>query len=433
MNSAPAVGSLSSAPAELPARRRGKLRVVAGWLLVPVAVLLAVLAGVAAALGTAALVPQAPVFLGVGALAVLAVGYGLGRLAGVLVRARYGRRLAVVLALGTAVGTAAVLATTVLTPLPAPVGLVGDPRGPGEVWQLPTGSEIVYDRVAAVGPARATPVLLLHGGPGTPGSGPGSTGDALAAQGFDVYAYDQVGAGRSERLADPREYTVARHVADLEAVREQIGAEQVVLVGTSWGAVLAAEYLAARPERVARVVLLAPGPLYDPARADRDRSDQWDGLSPERRAAADALLEHPRVIAWSLLQQVDPRAAHALVPDAELDGRLTEVLRELAAAGVGTCAPHPAMEYRAGTPGFYVNQVTAADLLVRPDPRPALRDLAVPALVLRGECDWIAPDVAAEYVDLLGAAFLEVPGAGHLVRARQPTFVDAALVEFLTR
>lgn len=413
-------------------RRRG-LRVVAGWLLVPVAVVLAVLAGVAATLATAAVVPRVPVFLGVGALAVLGVGYGLGRLAGVLARVRHGRRLAVLVALGTAAGTAAVLATTVLTPLPTPAGPAGDPRGPGEVWHLPTGSDIVYDRVPAIGPALSTPVLLLHGGPGTPGSGPGSTGAALAAEGFDVYAYDQVGAGRSERLADPREYTVARHVADLEAVREQIGAERVVLVGTSWGAVLAAEYLASHPERVARMGLLAPGPLYEPERADRHRSDQWDGLSPQRRAAADALLDDPRVVAWSLLQQVDPRAAHDLVSDAELDGRLTAVLRELAAAGVGTCAPHPALVYRAGTPGFYVNQATSADLLVRPDPRPALRDLDVPALVLRGECDWIAPEVAAEYVDLLGAQFLEVPGAGHLVRAGQPGFVDAALVEFLTR
>jgi pimeloyl-ACP methyl ester carboxylesterase len=69
-----------------------------------------------------------------------------------------------------------------------------------------------------------------------------------ALAGFDVYAYDQIGAGRSARLADVKAYTVARHVADLEAIRTTIGAEKIVLIGNSWGGTLAANYLAAHPE-----------------------------------------------------------------------------------------------------------------------------------------------------------------------------------------
>jgi alpha-beta hydrolase superfamily lysophospholipase len=47
---------------------------------------------------------------------------------------------------------------------------------------------------------------------------------ALAQEGFGVYVYDQVGRGRSERLDDPRGYTLERDVADLEAIRHAAGA-----------------------------------------------------------------------------------------------------------------------------------------------------------------------------------------------------------------
>ncbi|MGW4962883.1 alpha/beta fold hydrolase [Nonomuraea sp. NPDC004186] len=57
----------------------------------------------------------------------------------------------------------------------------------------------------------------------------------LAAAGFDVYAYDQLGAGRSTRLSDVTGYTVARHVADLEAIRRTIGADRIVIVGQRTG------------------------------------------------------------------------------------------------------------------------------------------------------------------------------------------------------
>ena len=73
---------------------------------------------------------------------------------------------------------------------------------------------------------------------------------SLAQRGFDVYVYDQTGSGLSARLNDPRAYTVARHVADLEAIRQTIGAARMILIGDSWGATLAANYIAAHPDRV---------------------------------------------------------------------------------------------------------------------------------------------------------------------------------------
>jgi pimeloyl-ACP methyl ester carboxylesterase len=51
----------------------------------------------------------------------------------------------------------------------------------------------------------------------------------------DVYLYDQIGSGWSDRLDDIRQYTALRHKKDLEAIVQAIGAEKVILIGQSWG------------------------------------------------------------------------------------------------------------------------------------------------------------------------------------------------------
>ncbi|MEE1805543.1 alpha/beta fold hydrolase [Streptomyces sp. BE133] len=98
--------------------------------------------------------------------------------------------------------------------------------------------------------------------PGTPAEGIPAGGRELAADGFEVYSYDQLGAGRSTRLRDITGYTVARQVADLDAIRRTLGADRIVIVGQSWGGSLAAQYLAAHSRHVAKAVFTSPGALW---------------------------------------------------------------------------------------------------------------------------------------------------------------------------
>ena len=81
------------------------------------------------------------------------------------------------------------------------------------------------------------------------------------------------GSGQSAFLP-PRQYTVSRFVEDIEAIRQQIGAERLILIGHSWGSTLAASYIAKYPERVSKVVFYSPGAIWnwtnyvvDPSRA----------------------------------------------------------------------------------------------------------------------------------------------------------------------
>jgi proline iminopeptidase len=78
------------------------------------------------------------------------------------------------------------------------------------------------------------PLIMCHGGPGL-WDMTGSLAAALAGH-QRIIRWDQRGCGRSERRGP---YSVARCVADLDAVRAQTDAQKPALFGHSWGAALA--------------------------------------------------------------------------------------------------------------------------------------------------------------------------------------------------
>ena len=97
------------------------------------------------------------------------------------------------------------------------------------------------------------PAIFLHGGPG-------SHTQPLHRRFFDPQFYrivlsDQRGCGRSVPLGCTEENTTRHLVEDIEALRDRLGLERVMLFGGSWGATLALAYAAAHPQRVAAMVL----------------------------------------------------------------------------------------------------------------------------------------------------------------------------------
>ncbi|HEY8339939.1 MAG TPA: alpha/beta fold hydrolase, partial [Egibacteraceae bacterium] len=165
-------------------------------------VVLAAVAGLAAAVA-AALVTEAPALvIASGLVAVFLVGWG-----GLALLLRSPRRRARLAAVGAAAALTAVAGVAVAVPTgggpPAP------PVAGQAFWQLPSGSRIRYVHLRAEGTPRAEPVVFLHGGPGVPDmAGDAAYFHPLTDHGFDVYVYDQLGAGRSSRLSDPRGYSV---------------------------------------------------------------------------------------------------------------------------------------------------------------------------------------------------------------------------------
>ncbi|MEV4068279.1 alpha/beta fold hydrolase [Nonomuraea fuscirosea] len=268
--------------------------------------------GLAALAGTA-MVGARPQVFAVTGLAVFASVFFLGLLLCVpRPAAGWGRWTRAVVLLGVEAAVVWQVSAATLRPpaVPAAPAKVAGQRE----WRLETGSRLAYVRVSPRRVTRPEPVVFLHGGPGVGDlAGDSAFLGKLAADGFRVYVYDQLGAGRSGRLADPRGYGLTRDVADLEAVRLAIGAERLNLVARDYGAQLAAAYLAQHPARVARAVLYSPAGLtgLPPGRAgDHPRSSAillGPGPVPD-----------PRTLAVSTLLRVDPVAAHAFAGDPEL-------------------------------------------------------------------------------------------------------------------
>ncbi len=385
--------------------------------------------GVTAFFLTALVTPDTRLLCAAGLVTTASVTYAFAVPGWALSGWAHRHRYAAILTVLNCATVGAVFTGAVLVPGPHPVPVPAP--SPIGFWQLPTGSHIAYAHRPATGPAKPYPVVFLHGGPGTPGEGLPAMAEDLAADGFDVYAYDQLGAGRSTRLRDVTGYTVARQVADLEAIRVVLAADRLILVGQSWGGSLAAQYVAAHPQHVHQVVFTSPGPIWPRAWPDGGGGDPWARLSTEQRNQRDAVVDRPRILAQSLLQQINPNAAHRLVGDDEAD----EMLHRVAVLGkdATACPGRASAPVHGNHQGFYVNQRTVADFETIADPRPALRTAAVPTLIMRAACDFVPWPVTREYRDILPHAVLvAIPGAGHGIATGRPALYAQLLQAFLT-
>ncbi|WP_331738257.1 alpha/beta hydrolase [Streptomyces sp. NBC_01276] len=135
-------------------------------------------------------------------------------------------------------------------------------------WSLTTGSRVAvyhYPPASSV-PRHPVPLVYLNGGP-VRGI---SVLDhrflqLLARQGYDVYAYEQAGGGRSD-LLPMGQYTISRSVRDLGAFVDRLNEGEVDVLGFSSGGVVLTRALAdpGVAARLHRAVIAEPGPMDGP-------------------------------------------------------------------------------------------------------------------------------------------------------------------------
>ena len=98
-----------------------------------------------------------------------------------------------------------------------------------------------------------TPLLCLHGGPGFTHYYLEPL-EALADR-RQVIFYDQLGCGNADRPDDVSLWTVDRFVAELAQVRAALGLDDLHLFGSSWGGMLAMQYVLDRQPRLRSLIL----------------------------------------------------------------------------------------------------------------------------------------------------------------------------------
>lgn len=302
-------------------------------------------------------------------------------------------------------------------------------------WQLPTGSLIAYSEYDPPQGVAVKPeaIVYLHGGPGVR-QGPFDQDiyGSFAANGFRVFLYDQAGSGLSGFLPHLRDYTVARSVADLEAIRQKIGVEKMILIGHSWGSTLAASYMAKFPTHVAKAVFHSPGRIWQLEHEDYDYS-RTDGILPG--------LPNLRLLAALLLRDRNPEAAEKLVP--QLESEILVVPSFQKTLGTVVCSgdykklPQDLITALNGHENPGVNPYVLQELIpdtehAEGDPHTALRENRTPAILLYPECNYLSWTGALDYrATLPNLKIYYIPKAGHYIQFEQPELLKRVILAFL--
>ena len=124
--------------------------------------------------------------------------------------------------------------------------------------------------VKTFGKAGGVPLIFLHGGPGYNAAAFESVAaQALADNGFRVLVYDRRGEGRSLHTA--ARYTFDEALHDIDSLCRTYDLHRPVLLGHSFGGILALLYADKHPEQVRSVVLMS-APLALQASFDHIRN-----------------------------------------------------------------------------------------------------------------------------------------------------------------
>ena len=125
---------------------------------------------------------------------------------------------------------------------------------PGQTFKTPSGVSIYYE---VLGNSAGTPLVVANGGPGFDHTYL-HLSDAWDVMGKTrkVVLYDQRGNGKSSPVAPGQSCTLRDQIEDLDALRAQIGAERIDLLGHSWGGLLVMAYAARYPQHIQHLLIV---------------------------------------------------------------------------------------------------------------------------------------------------------------------------------
>lgn len=249
------------------------------------------------------------------------------------------------------------------------------------------------------GPKDAPAVLMVHGFGGSLHSWE-PWAQALSAD-HRVIRLDLPGCGLS--TPDPTGvYTDARSIEVLIALMDRLGVKQASLVGHSIGGRIAWTFAAQHPDRVDRLVLVAPDGFASPG---------FDyGKAPEVPATVTLM----RYVLPKPLLRMSLEPAYA---DASF---LTDAL---------TTRYHDLML----TPGGRDALIARMQQTTLVDPLPLLRRIRAKTLLVWGEADAMIPFAnSADYLKAIpDVTLVSLPGVGHLPQEEAPQRSGDSVVAFL--
>lgn len=270
---------------------------------------------------------------------------------------------------------------------------------------------------AKYGTPGAPRLLVLHGGPGAHHDYllPQMLELARLAGGRELLFYDQRGGGRS-KTGTHDQVTWRTQVADAGAVIREFGLDRPVVVGYSWGGLLAMLYAAeaARDAALPRPRALV---LIDPAPISRKHRETFE-REFARRGASDRIRRLRDELAASGLRVSDPEAYRQRNFELSVAGYFhdPEQARDLTPFRVSARVQHSVWD----SLGSF--DLAADGTLAR---------IQLPALIVHGRQDPIPLASSEEAAHIMKAELVPIEDCGHVPYVEQPTALFSAIDAFL--
>lgn len=304
-------------------------------------------------------------------------------------------------------------------------------RNGTQYWNLSTGSKIGYTLIKSKGTRKRYPIIYLQGGPGAPIFDSNiETLSKLADFGYEIYLYDLVGCGHSNRLDNIDEYSVDRHKKDLEEIVKKIGAEKIIIIAQSWGAMLATNYIVDNEAKIEKIIFTGPGPIlpinYD--LKDIKAPDSLDLKNPVvTNAKGKQKIYNTRA---KVVEFLTEKCGCKLASDHEMDDFATCLNFEM---NKSTVVDTSLIKLKSGY-GYYVNSKTVQSFDKVPNKRKDLLKCEIPILIMRGQYDGIKWGYTNEYLKLFkNHQLVIIPKAGHSISVEQPELYIKVINEFLNK
>jgi proline iminopeptidase len=285
--------------------------------------------------------------------------------------------------------------------------------------------------VDARGDLSGTPLLYVHGGPGQGAyQFMAIQGDRLGAA-AGLVGFDQRGVGRSAPLADAPNLTIADLVDDCEAIREALGVSRWVVLGQSFGGMLALRYAASYPGSVRAVIF--ENPSWDLALTIRaalprvaSKLDAAGDATAARAARVAADSDDPARELWAAylaaLGALGDAREEYFTPRPETRQLLRDIWSARSRdASEGDEASMSTMRH---------SKAIQADDTLYESQLPLLAKLEMPAMLITGGLDPTTSPEQREAFRAAGHTLVEFTSAGHFVQADEPEDYARTVIKF---
>ncbi|MET0233564.1 MAG: alpha/beta hydrolase [Kibdelosporangium sp.] len=262
--------------------------------------------------------------------------------------------------------------------------------------------------VEVLGPEGAPVLIAHHGAPGLGSRAEPRASFGRLADTYRVVVFDARGSGQSEGKGV---FSHEQWAADIDGLREWIGAEQIIMAGGSYGGFMALEYTIRHPSRVRALVL-------------RDTSPD---NSHEQAAKANALASARVKVDHDKLERI---FAGTVRDDADLKECWREILPlydfDYDPAAVEQRVEATPYRYEAHNYAFSVN-------IPNYDIRASLPAITCPTLITVGRTDWITPVDRSEEIARLvpGSRLVIFEKSGHSPQIEEAEAWTTTVRDFL--